>query len=780
MEQQLSHSISVGELAEFVWRAGDLKQGRDGPGAQEGARAHRQLQKARTDFQSEVPFRRQVTRYEITLAVSGRADLVCDHCNPPIIEEIKTTLQSPLLIDGNNPVHWAQVKLYGHMFAKARGGESFELRVTYYNPETEQLRTFSNTLSAVSLDAFFQETTGLYMDWMAKVWTYRQQRNESLKNLPFPFATQRSGQGPLAKAVTNLPHTHQRLFAEAPTGSGKTMAIVYGALCALAQDAISQILFLTARTVGREAAEGAGQIIAEKGAQLKILSLVARDDMCIMAKGTRCGGDDCALAKGHFDRVRGAMDALFEQKSTSTDTVKRVANAHHVCAYWLCRAMAPFVDLIVGDYNYFFDPGATLLTLTAPISPPRMLLVDEAHNLPDRARQMFTAALFTHKLSRTEQELSKQYAFPKKCLNRLHGAISAAGQHVPLGEKRMVKDELSNAITVALDQFIDAMSACLQDATLPLPENLLTTFFDTLAFVRAVANGGDGDRLITAKESTGEILTHFCLDPAPKLKQVLKKSGALAVFFSATLSPIEYYRRILGGDERDRCAIFSSTFPPENRCVARSVAISTRYKDRTRTLKDVAGFIRTTVLSHPGNYLAFFPSFAYLDMVQSALDFANEKVDVLPQRPYLSDAKKQAFLAKFRTKRRQRHLLGLAVLGGLFGEGIDLPGNQLIGTVVVSPGLPMVSFEQELIRTHFEQTDRMGFQYAYQYPGMNKVIQAAGRVLRHAKDKGVILFIGERFAQRSYAILLEKPWPEIRSIKTPMEWQALLDAFWGG
>ena len=775
--------ISVRELSEFVWRAGDLRHGRDGPSALEGARAHRRLQKSRVGYRSEVALSHVVVRPAMTLTVSGRADLVCETVPIPIVEEIKTTLQIPLLIDGNNPVHWAQVKLYGHMIANLHQFETLNLQVTYLNPETDALRTFSEEMSNETLAAFFEETCDAYLDWITRVIDWRQVRNASLASLRFPFDTPRPGQHQMADAVTALPNESKKLFVEAPTGSGKTVAVLFGAVRALENGSISQLLFFTARTVGRGAARDAGRQLGEQGAALKILTLYARDEMCEMPAGTPCSGDGCPLARGHFDRIRPAMDELFDAPDTDLETVRQIAGTHRVCPYWLGRAVLPYVDLVIGDYNYFFDPNATLLTLTAPVSPPRLLLVDEAHNLPDRARRMYSADISTVRLAGGVKKLKSspgnRFDFSRRCLTRLIQTVKTVGNNtLDAKEKQVLEGSIPVELTDALNGFIDAMNASLASVPGPMPDAILNVYFDCLAFLRAISGGGDGDRLIIAKERGDVTLTHFCMDPSPKLQHALDKSGACAVFFSATLSPIDYYRRVLGGITSDRCDVYPSHFPPDNRCVARCISISTRYRDRTRSREDVASLIHATILSHPGNYLAFFPSFAYLSMVAEVLDFADANVDVVVQKPGLSDRQKQTFLNRFRRHRRTRHLLGLAVLGGLFSEAVDLPGHQLIGTVVVSPGLPMVSFEQDLIREHFQKRDKQGFEYAYLYPGMNKVVQAAGRVHRSARDRGVILFIGQRFKDRAYAPLLERRWPEITDITNETEWRQALTRFW--
>lgn len=779
----LARSASVREIAEFVHRRGDLKSGRGGPTGQAGAAGHRALQRSRPQgYIPEVFLSETVTGSTVCLTVSGRADGIYMEQNPPIIEEIKTTVTRPLLILGDNAVHWAQAEMYGAMLAKRDCLDWVDIRLTYLDLHSNQTRSFERRKTAVELRRFFDDTVAVFSARLEKVIAWQSLRNQKLRTMLFPFSAFRPGQEVLADRVKSTIETFGRLFVEAPTGSGKTAAVLFGALSGMAAGHLSQVVYLTAKTAGRQTVEDTLLRFQVQGILLKALVLSSQKDRCLYPGGT-CTPADCPLAKGHFDRLQDAVDALFCGAAMAEDDIRQIAADHRVCPYHLARETAPMADAVVCDYNYFFDPRARIAYLAEGKGARRAVLADEAHNLPDRARDMFSAALSVRQMTEVLREVGGARQAVGKAILSLSNVLSTCAQREQVLENHpkilaAPPDEFQNA----MDTFLETAEAFLaredRHASSDREDKFLMLYFETLAFDRAVRRGVQSDTLILFRHGNDLSLKLFARDPAPHLRRCLENAGAAAVFFSGTLSPLDFFSTLLGGEAGDPQLKQPPVFPTCNRLAMVASHISTRYADRHRYLHDIAQVIGAAVLEKKGNYLVFFPSHAYLAAAAQVLDLPADTVEIVVQRPQPSAAEKKKFLAKFQRKRSRRTLVGLAVMGGMFGEAVDLPGDALIGAVIVSPGLPMVRFEQELIRAHFQEKEGKGFEYAYVYPGMNKVLQAAGRVHRTPADRGILLFIGRRFTEPIYRDLLPGPEKEIRICRSADEVRQAVRSFW--
>lgn len=774
-------SVSVRELAETVWRAGNLSQGHTlGPSAQDGMESHKWYQTSRKPpYEAEVSLSEIAHRHHVALNIRGRADGIYPDADPVIIEEIKTTATQPLLLDGENPVHWAQAKLYGAMLAEARKLEAVIVRLTYIELGTRAIRRFEKRLSAAELGAFFDDTVERFAMWIARVVSWRRERDQHLKALVFPFQTFRPGQRELAKHVFHVSDGHAGLFAEAPTGSGKTMGVLFGALKALGEGRVSQVVFLTAKTVGRNAAVSAMKTVHESGAPLKTLCLTAKQRLC-RASDCTCDAASCVLAKGHFDRLSDAVDALFERPALLPDDVERVAAIHRVCPYWLSREMVPWADVVICDYNYVFDPRAALAALIHSRDSTRICLIDEAHNLVERAREMFSAAIDTAPITTLSAALPRGEQRLAKGLGRLDDIIRRMWQrHAPSGTGSVVLDTLPASLKDALADVCELAEQTLAGrARSTFFDALRQLYFECLTFGKTAFKKSERDTTYLQRNSNGHVkVKRLCLDPAPRIRHILDDARLARVCFSATLSPIRYYSRMLGGGEDDIARVFESPFSKGQLFSGIVRGVSTRYRHREETAARIGDIIIEGIRAKQGNYMAYFPSYRYLDLVARYFFQKADGVDTVTQAANESESDKRAFLDAFE-RPRDRSLLGFAVLGGRYGEGIDLAGSRLVGAFIISPGLPKASIEREVIRGYHEARDGSGFDFAYRYPGMNKVVQAAGRVIRTEVDTGVTLFIGERFGNRAYRSLLPGQVAKTNDIVSPAELKRKLRVFW--
>lgn len=788
-------SVSVRELAEFVWRRGDLGSlsnsgGR--PTMQQGSAGHRWLQQSRAEqYQAEVFLKEKAVSGQIALEVSGRADGIFLNTTPSTIEEIKTTHTPLIFIDReHNPLHWAQAKLYGALYLQDGREESVFVQLTYFNMKSGEIRSFKQHFTRAELRGYFAETVACYCEWLELVSAWQVKRDAAFSELRFPYPKYRDGQQELAAQTASALETDTPLFVEAQTGSGKTMAILYGALEAFSRQQVHQIVYLTAKTVGRLSVERAVLHLRKGGARLKNLSLVSREGICPLPDA-ECRAVDCQVAKGHYDRLPQARIALFERETTSRKDVIEVAEEFRVCPHALQMELVSWVDIVIGDYNYFFDPTARIASLVNQSSAvSRGLLIDEAHNLVERAREMYSASIESTVFSSLASKLDlKQGTLKTTCREVARTCREVARTLKTLFEDRVafancgpVLPSLPQNLLYLLEQFRDVLGNPLETFTQSQSETLhdcSRAYFEVVAFLQAVRNPASSNLLYLEKRGRQYVLKSFCVDPSRYLSDSIRRSRAKPVFFSGTLTPLSYFARVLTSKEPFQTLKLPSPFPTEN-CGAFFIrGVSTRYAKRKSSAKPIANIIRQVALVRQGNYMVFFPSYEYMDDVVRLVDadIQNQNIELTVQRPGMSESQKEDFLAKFRTP-RGNSLVGFAVLGGLFGEGIDLVGERLSGAILVSPGLPKICLERELVRQHFDQKAKQGFEFAYLYPGINKVLQAAGRVIRTDTDKGILVFIGERFHAEAYRSLLPPAWQSGASLSDLTGLGKALDSFW--
>ncbi|MCM0646882.1 ATP-dependent DNA helicase [Clostridium swellfunianum] len=760
MESKKKIKISVRDLVEFVLMHGDIVSGFTGSSRNtEAIRAHQIIQKAYGEgYSKEVPLSFSVEGDELILEVGGRIDGLYVGEDGVIIDEIKTTTRDlELLEEDYNILHWAQAKCYAYIYSMQNNLININVQLTYYNLDNRYTKKFLKQFNVHELQDFFSELVQGYFYWATVMLNWNKKRNEAIEMLKFPFETYRKGQRELAVAAYKTIKEGGKLFAQAPTGIGKTMASVFPAIKALGEGHSSKIFYLTAKTITRTIAEKAFSNLRDNGLKAKTLTLTAKDKICFKEKA-ECNPEKCEYAKGHYDRVKDALEDIFSVDTFTREIIEEYSRKHTVCPFEFSLELSNWADCVICDYNYVFDPSASLKRFFMEGGGDFVFLIDEAHNLVDRGREMFSARL-SKKLI-LDLKKSVKGAAPKlhKLLNKINVQfIEYRKKCEERGEVQLVQKEAPKELYPMINEFLGAAEKyLLEHKDSNFNEELLDLYFNLHAFMRT-AEFYD-ERFVTYIEASNSevIIKLFCLDPSHLLKEGMKK-GRAAVLFSATLSPMEYFIQVLGGDENSYRIRLASPFPRENLCLLIEDRVSTKFKRREYTYDKIAESINNVVTARKGNYLVFFPSYQYMKEVYERFEAINLEVKKIIQSSGMSEEEREDFLNNF-SEDTESTLVGFAVMGGIFGEGIDLNGDKLSGAIVVGVGLPQVCLERNIIKDYFDESKGTGFEYAYIYPGMNKVLQAVGRVIRTEQDRGVVLLIDDRFSENTYKRLFPLEW----------------------
>lgn len=750
----MSYRVAVHALCEFTAKVGDLDlRFTPSPTALEGIAGHVQVTARRPEgYEREVALHGHYG----SLNVRGRADGY-----DPVrsrLEEIKTFRGDLERQPANHrQLHWAQAKIYGWLLCQTRGLDEIELALVYFDVATHQETLFVEHHTAADLRDFFEVQCRAFIEWAEQELAHRATRDEALSTLRFPYPDFRPGQRQLAEAVYKAACTGTTLMAQAPTGIGKTLATLFPQLKAFPRQQLDKLFFLAAKTSGRRLALDALQSLQRSGAgPLRVLELVARDKAC-EHPDRACHGDSCPLAKGFYDRLGAARAAALQRSMLDQAGLRDIALTHQVCPYYLSQELARWADVVVGDYNYYFDPNALLFGLTLSNDWRACLLVDEAHNLLERARGMYSAALdqraFAGLASRAPAALKRPMGRVQRRWSELHRDQTATYQ---------VHAALPLKLLGALQQAVSAITDYLGEHPAGLDEDLQRAYFDAMHFCRTAELFDDHSlfdiSLLPALGSKAK-RSSLCLRnviPAPFLEPRLEQAHS-AVLFSATLNPRRFYADNLGLPAASAWVDVDSPFRSHQLQVYLAEHVSTRYQDREASLGAVVGLIARQYRERPGNYLAFFSSFDYLQQVTALLRERYSDVPFWEQTRGMQEAARNEFLDRFT---EHSSGIGFAVLGGAFAEGIDLPGRRLIGAFIATLGLPQVNPVNEQFKRRFD--DRfgrgLGYDYTYLYPGLQKVIQAAGRVIRTQDDEGVVHLIDDRFGRPQIRRLLPGWW----------------------
>ena len=829
-----SYTVAVRDLVEFVCRTGDLGRDRSFSSltrATEGIDGHKRIQDSRPDdYVREFAVQDVIARSSIQLKLRGRIDGYWRKDGALWLEEIKTRTRpgSPAISEAS--VHWAQAKIYGALLLRhlEPPNHSLRLQITYLNLPTNALEEHSETWTRADLELFYTSVVSIYLDWLTRQSELVDQRDQSLETVPFPFPHFRPGQRNLAELAYRTALKGGRAFSEAPTGIGKTISTLFPALKAMRKGGFRRLIYLTAKTPGRTIAENAVRELQSVGARVRSITLTARSRLCTR-NGSTCDLNTCPLAIGYFDRRHKALGHLLSVELITRSVIENVGCQFMACPYALSMDIAPWMDVVIGDYNHLFDPRSRLGFLGEEACEA-FVLVDEAHNLVDRSREMFSASLSPEAMDPVRKQLkpsapslAKALAALERSLRSLlrarrheaapHAATSDSAfddvnlplplfespppshsliesrarekgnrtENLPPAEPSFQdwsSSEQPTALQTHVEHFASLAAAWLTENTehvAPrLLEDLVGLYFESRAWLSA-SRRFDGCYVTLFETGTVPRVTLFCLDPSIRLRETLDSCSG-AIFFSATLSPLEYFRTLCGGDEADRAIALPSPFPQDNFRVLVNDSIQTTYRARANTLEQVADFIASFVKAHVGNYMAFFPSHRYLGDVLERFQSRMPGISVAIQEPRMTEEERAAFLALFEHHPESTRV-GFAVMGGIFGEGIDLVGDRLSGAIVVGVGLPQLSFKRNVIRDYFENSGRPGFEFAYVFPGINRVIQAAGRVVRSETDRGMLLLIDARFREPRYKNLLPAWWT-VRTVRHAEDLHQCAIEFW--
>jgi DNA excision repair protein ERCC-2 len=775
MKTQLA--VGVRELVEHVLRSGDLVMEFAGSSrAAEAIRIHQRIQYSRPDgYVPEVSVARRVETDDFVLEIGGRIDGVFAGPGIPVVEEIKTTRRSlEESVRSDNPLHWGQAKVYAFLYGVDRGIGDIGVQLTYARLDTGATREVRRQFTLAELSAFFDELVACYLRWASVITQWRRERDTSLGDLSFPYATYRPGQEDMAQTVDRTIRAGGRTFIQAATGIGKTMAVLFPAVKTIADGGSDKIFYLTARTTGRLAAEKALDELRTRGLRLKRLTLTAKEKICFTPDGA-CNPEECDYARGHFDRLPEARRAMFQEDAWTREAVSAAARRFRVCPFEFSLDLSLWADAVIGDYNYAFDPQAYLRRFFLEETAAYTFLVDEAHNLVERAREMFSAELGKQPVLDLRRAVKDALPALYRRLGRINRWMLAARKRCEEAAAPIADRAPPEELLPLLREFLQAAEQWLEkNVKSPFREALLEFYFASGNFLRVA------DQFDEAYATCTEALPHdlrlrlFCIDPSRQIGEAINRCRS-AVFFSATLAPMDYFKTMLGCDRADDL-VLPSPFPAENLGVFVCDRVSTLYRHRDRTKAEIARILQTFVDHTRGNSLLFFPSYQYMRMVLEAFRSAGAGTDVIVQEPGMSERQREGFLGRFETD-NPRTLVGFAVMGGIFGEGIDLVGTRLSAAAVVGVGLPAVCLERELIREYFTTRLEQGFEYAYMYPGINRVLQAAGRVIRTETDRGAVLLIDQRYGSEHYHTLLPAHWSPV-TIRGQEEFCRELQSFW--
>ena len=771
--------ISVRNLVEFILRSGDIDNRRASldtmEAMQAGSRLHRKIQKKMgSTYHAEVPLNIIIEKENYELGIWGRADGIIIE-ETVTIDEIKGVYLSLDLLEEPIEVHLAQAKCYAYIYGIQNDLQKINVQMTYGNLDTGDLKYFSYEYSMQQLQEWFSDLILKYKKWADFQYEWRKKRQASIKELAFPFPY-REGQKELAAGVYRTIARKKNLFIQAPTGVGKTISTLYPAIKAVGEGFGDKIFYLTAKTVTANVAKETLDILCEKGYQAKSVQITAKEKLC-PCEEVECNPVSCPYAKGHFDRVNDAVyDLLQKENNLTREVLLAHAKEYQVCPFEMCLDTATWADNIICDYNYVFDPNVYLKRFFADgIKGDYIFLVDEAHNLVERGREMYSAALVKEDILAVRKIMKPRSSAIEKELSKCNKLMLEYKREC---ETYQIYESIPNLIFSCMRLAAKIEEYMQKNPEFPGRDVVLDFYFELRNFLNIYERVDEHYVIYGQHDEEGRfVIKLFCVDPSFNLQECLDKGNA-TIFFSATLLPVQYYKELLT-NQTDNYAVYArTTFSQDKRLLLIGNDVSSKYTRRTpEEYGRIEDYIYRTIKKKKGNYMVFFPSYLFLKKVHEAFELrTDETITCICQESGMREEEREAFLEAFQEE-KEESLVAFCVMGGIFGEGIDLKREQLIGAIIVGTGLPQISNEREILKEYYDKKEGMGFDYAYRYPGMNKVLQAAGRVIRTAEDVGIIELLDERFLQNDYQRLFPREW-EQRSVCQLSNLEEKLTAFW--
>ena len=727
---------------------------------QKGSRIHRKIQKQmKASYKAEVPLKWEEEYSDFIIEIEGRADGIINDEEACVIDEIKGVYRDLYFLEEPVPVHKAQAMCYAYFYASQKKISKIEVQMTYCHLETEEIKRFREEFSFSYLKKWFEDLLSEYYKWANFQYQRRIERRSSMEGLEFPYPY-RKGQKELVSGVYHTMRTEKQLFIQAPTGIGKTMAAIFPAVRAVGEGHGDKIFYLTAKTITRTVAEEAFHILKEKGLSYKTISITAKEKLCLCEE-TDCNPEKCPYAEGHFDRINAAVFEILNEKDTYLrEDLLEQAEKHRVCPYEMCLDISSWVDAIICDYNYVFDPNVYLRRFFSDgVKGDYLFLIDEAHNLVERGRKMYSAVLckedFLETAKIVKEYSAKLYKILKKC-NRL------MLEYKRECEECTVMENIAG-LSLQLLNLLGEMENFLEKEHEEKVQKAVLEFSFSVRHFLNMYDIADENYVIYSHYDDEQrfLITLYCVNPKRNLQECLNK-GRGAVFFSGTFLPLPYYRSLFSERRDDYAICASSPFLRENLKLLVACDVSSKYTRRgVSEYEKMAEYIYELAAGKQGNYMVFFPSYRMLEDIYEIFRNKTEErqfeVSCILQSSNMTEQEREEFLEAFQ-ENSAKTLIGFCVMGGIFSEGIDLTGERLIGAAIVGTGLPQVGCEREILKNYYDEKAQNGFAYAYRYPGMNKVLQAAGRVIRTKEDRGVVLLLDERFLQREYLELFPQEW----------------------
>lgn len=772
--------ISVRNLVESILYSGDIGSELlllSPERAEIGSKVHRLHQKnmmeEKSEYIKEYYLKTEYESDDIKILLDGRADGLVPW---EYIEEIKSTYR-PLeeLEENDYPLHWAQLKFYGYMAMQLNEIEKITLRLTYFNIDSEDFRSFDSVFTKAELTAFAKDVLDKFVKLKSLYFKWIEKRNISIKGLKFPFYEYRPGQRKMSTSIYGTIKENKRMFIQAPTGIGKTISALFPSIKALGEKKIDRIFYLTPKGTGKAIGEESIMLLRQEGGKLRSITLTSKEKICFMDE-VKCNAEYCPYAKGHYDRVMAAViDILENEEALTRETVEEYSKKHMVCPFEYSLELSLYADIIIGDYNYAFDPRVYLKRFFDERTEKYTFLIDEAHNLLDRARAMFSAELTKEPFKVLKKEMKGYSTEIKKASGDLDKLFNELGKRAKeAGEGYVDKDydfnvlERSETFIASCERFFtddhnQKKRLKLKEEAPELDKLLTDTYFECISLRRITDLYNEGYLTYVTKKGSDVSYKLFCIDPSINLKDAMGRADS-QILFSATLTPMDYYMELYGGDEKDYRLKLGSPFDPDNLDVYCDYDIDTRYKMRDGSYEAISRNIKHMVDTKAGNYIAFFPSYKYMNELYTIFESEyKDSIKIKKQEPGMSEKDREDALKEFDIS-SEGTMVYFMVLGGVFSEGIDLKGESLIGAALIGVGYPQFDYERQLIQDYFEEKRNSGFKYAYTYPGMNKITQAGGRVIRSETDKGVILIMDKRYKSREIMGLLPDNWFPIKDI----------------
>ena len=751
--------ISIRNLVEFVLRRGSIDSRiKASVRALEGIKGHKKIQSSYSEKdRAEVILKEDIDFEDFTLRVEGRADGILEENEKIIIDEIKTTTKNVMDIDYDfNELHWAQAKVYAYIYSKEKDLDSIIVQLTYYNVEDFGTKFLRQEYSFNELKEFFYDLIEKYKEWILLEKKWIDFRNDSIENFNFPFESYRKGQRELAIRVYKAIAEGKKCFAEAPTGTGKTMSTLFPAVKALGAKETNKIFYITAKTTTREIANNTLHIMREKGLNIRSVNITAKDKCCKLEE-KKCIPEYCPYANGYFDRVNMALkEALKHKEEYNLEYINKLSDEYNICPFEFSLELSNFCDVVICDYNYIFDPQASLKGILEGKAKDYTILIDEAHNLLDRGRSMYSSKIFKDDFLKLKREFKSKDKGIYNSLDRANKYLIEKRKVLEnLETKSLVEKEEPSDLYGILRSFLEKVDI-YESKSSEENSSLLELYFNVYEFLNICGYYGEDFTTLYKLDGNNLELSINCLDPSRILKSIMNRFKSV-IIFSATLLPMEYFKELYGAQEGDYSVNLTSPFDYKNKLTIVGKDVSTTYSNRKRTLPKIVNYIIECAKSKIGNYLVFFPSYEYMWMVHEEIKKREVDFSLVAQGDHMNEEEKEEFLSLFKEGGEKTHL-GLAVLGGHFSEGIDLTLDKLIGVIIIGVGMPKICLERESIKEYYNSIGKNGFDYAYVYPGIIKVLQAAGRCIRTERDKGVVLLLDDRYFTNKYKSLLPREW----------------------